>query len=45
MLSNHWPFPYVNGEQTEESKAVQLAKHPTQTPYEKAIDQAEEAPL
>ena len=38
-----WPFPIVNGKRTADSEAAMKAKQPT--PYEKALNRAEEAPL
>lgn len=47
-LGHNWPFPMVNGEQTQESKALQaLPPEPRQSLYEQVMSDPdiEEAPL
>lgn len=48
VLGNNWPFPSINGQQTEASKALQSMPAPKPlTPYQQAVSDPdiEESPL
>ncbi len=40
-----WPFPVINGDRTEDSKAALAAKPDNKTPYQKAQNEVEESTL
>lgn len=39
---SNWPFKYVNGEQTSESKALEQQKPVKVDPYQRALEETEQ---